>query len=51
MIRGVTQVRLAKGRKPLPKTQKALRVLVVGDDRDGADSFDLIVEDSATNRM
>jgi len=51
MIRGVTQVRLANGRKPLPKTDKALRILVVDSDRDGADSFDLIVEDSATNRM
>jgi len=45
MIRGVTQVTMAKGRKPLPKTQKALRVLVVDDDRDGADSFDLLVEE------
>jgi hypothetical protein len=44
MIRRVTQVSLAKGRKPLPKTEKALRVLVVDDDRDGADSFDLLVE-------
>jgi hypothetical protein len=45
MIRGVTQVRLANGRKPLPKTEKALRVLVVYDDRDGADSIGRLVEE------
>jgi hypothetical protein len=36
---------LAKGREPLPETERALRVLVVDDDRDGADSFDLLVEE------
>jgi hypothetical protein len=45
MIRGVIQVSLAKGRKPLPKTEKALRVLVVDDDRDGADSIGRLVEE------
>jgi hypothetical protein len=45
MIRGMNQVALAKAKKPLPKTEKALRVLVVNDDRDGADSHGLFVEE------
>jgi CheY-like chemotaxis protein/uncharacterized protein YbcI len=36
---------LAKGTKKLAKTQKMLRVLVVDDDRDGADSLGLLLEE------
>jgi CheY-like chemotaxis protein/uncharacterized protein YbcI len=39
------QVGLAIGTKPLPMTEKTLRVLVVDDDRDGADSLGLLVEE------
>jgi CheY-like chemotaxis protein/uncharacterized protein YbcI len=35
---------LAKGEKLMPTTDKALRVLVVDDNRDGADSLGLVVE-------
>jgi len=36
---------LAKGKKPMPATRKALRVLVVDDNRDGADALGLLVEE------
>jgi len=45
MIRGMTQVGLAKGKKLMPTTETTLRVLVVDDDRDGADSLGLLVEE------
>jgi CheY-like chemotaxis protein len=45
MIGGMTQVGLAKERKPMPTTEKTLRILVVDDDRDGADSLGLLVEE------
>ena len=45
MIRGMTQVGLAKGKKPMPTTEKTLRVLVVDDSRDGADALGLLVEE------
>jgi len=34
-----------KEKKPMPTTEKTLRVLVVDDDRDGADSLGLLVEE------
>jgi CheY-like chemotaxis protein len=34
-----------KGKKAMPTTEKTLRVLVVDDDRDGADSLGLLVEE------
>jgi CheY-like chemotaxis protein/uncharacterized protein YbcI len=42
---GVQAVGLAKGRKRMPGTRKALRVLVVDDDRDGADTLGMVVEE------
>ena len=41
----MTQAGLVKGKKPMPTTEKTLRVLVVDDDRDGADSLGLLVEE------
>jgi len=45
MIRGMIQVGLANGKKPLPTTENTLRVLVVDDDRDATDSLGLFVEE------
>jgi CheY-like chemotaxis protein/uncharacterized protein YbcI len=45
MIRAMTQVELAKGKKAMTTNQKNLRVLVVDDDRDGADTLGLVVEE------
>jgi CheY-like chemotaxis protein/uncharacterized protein YbcI len=45
MVRGMIQAGLAKGKKPMPTTEKTLRVLVVDDDRDGADSLGLLAEE------
>ena len=36
---------LAKGKKPMPTTEKTLRVLIVDDNRDGADALGLLVEE------
>jgi CheY-like chemotaxis protein len=36
---------LLKGKKPMPETGKTLRVLVVDDDRDGADTLGMVVEE------
>ena len=36
---------MAKGKKPMSTTEPTLRVLVVDDDRDGADSLGLFVEE------
>src|SRR6185436_11513405 len=36
---------LAKGTKPMPTTEKTLRVLVVDDNRDGADALGLLLEE------
>jgi CheY-like chemotaxis protein/uncharacterized protein YbcI len=44
-IRGKTRVGLTNGKKPMATTEKTLRVLVVDDDRDGADSLGLLVEE------
>jgi CheY-like chemotaxis protein len=41
----LTTPTLAKGTKNVAKTQKMLRVLVVDDDRDGADSLGLLLEE------
>src|ERR1700676_5570010 len=38
-------VGLAKGKKHMPATEKALRVLVVDDNEDGADALGLLVEE------
>jgi CheY-like chemotaxis protein/uncharacterized protein YbcI len=38
-------VRLAKGKEPMPEMRKTLRVLVVDDDRDGADTLGMVVEE------
>ena len=44
-------VGLAKGKKPMPTTEKTLRVLVVDDDRDGADALACSLKNSATKCM
>ena len=36
---------LAKGKKPMPATKKTLRVLIVDDNRDGADALGLLLEE------
>src|ERR1700675_252397 len=41
----MAQVGLAKERTPMLTTEKTLRVLVVDDDREGADSLGLLVEE------
>jgi CheY-like chemotaxis protein len=46
MIQGRDQAeRLKKRKTPMLKTEKALRVLVVDDDRDGADTLGLLLEE------
>jgi len=41
----LTRPKPAKGRKPVPTTENSLRVLVVDDDRDGADTLGLLIEE------
>src|SRR6476646_6236504 len=35
---------MARGKKVMPTTEKTLRVLVVDDDRDGADTLGMVIE-------